>query len=601
MVLPHLDKNFQDSATNGYVTLVSVVILGVVAVSIVVSTLVISTDSLVATKSVEESRAARGLVDTCAEDALNEIRESIFFTGSSNITVGEGECDYNVSDSDNISNVLTFDFNEPLGSILFSDSTAYSNDGTCADGSRCPTAEVSGQCGTAVDFNGSDDIILVEDNESVDLSAGSIAMWIRPEAIGQFDTIISKATFDEGVLGGDISYMIYFSPGGLLTASSYQSVDSTLAIQAFGGTAVDLNTWHHVVATWDETGIHLYLNGEVDAFNSNSALSRITDAVLNVGQRFPDDNVYAFDGQIDQLQIWNRKISESEVVDLYENCPNESGSSGGNIISLSMDETIGATTFADSSGNGRNFICSGGNCPVAGVAGQCGTALEFDGAGDFLEDSDGESYINGLTDFTVSFWIESDIASTDKGVFVTRTPDGNDNGLGFRYDASGFSGGCTTCTKATKTAGATQNIETSNNSGTTSWQHVAIVSDGTTGASEIYFDGVANTPSFYSGDVSGALASSTTVQIGKGYKDSWSSTGWDGKIDQFDIWDRVLDQEEITEVFENCGLSVGGAAQIEKIIEITANIGNTIRKARLNAVASGTGVTLVKWEQVGDL
>ncbi|MBI3958359.1 MAG: VWA domain-containing protein [Chloroflexi bacterium] len=49
---------------------------------------------------------------------------------------------------------------------------------------------------------------------------------------------------------------------------------------------------------------------------------------------------------------------------------------------LKFDEAAGATTFADSSGQNNNGSCAGNACPVAGVAGKDGQALQFDGVND---------------------------------------------------------------------------------------------------------------------------------------------------------------------------------------------------------------------------
>ena len=56
---------------------------------------------------------------------------------------------------------------------------------------------------------------------------------------------------------------------------------------------------------------------------------------------------------------------------------------GGNRLLLHLDETAGATSFADSSGLGNNGVCPaapGENCPTAGSGGRFNTALSFDGA-----------------------------------------------------------------------------------------------------------------------------------------------------------------------------------------------------------------------------
>jgi CSLREA domain-containing protein len=54
-------------------------------------------------------------------------------------------------------------------------------------------------------------------------------------------------------------------------------------------------------------------------------------------------------------------------------------------LMLHMDEPVGANIFTDSSGNDRPASCVSDDCPLAGVPGVVGTALDFDGVEDYLQ------------------------------------------------------------------------------------------------------------------------------------------------------------------------------------------------------------------------
>ena len=58
------------------------------------------------------------------------------------------------------------------------------------------------------------------------------------------------------------------------------------------------------------------------------------------------------------------------------------GHTPGNVLSLHLDEPEGSTTFYDTSGYANNATCSGDACPVAGVPGAVGTALNFNRVSD---------------------------------------------------------------------------------------------------------------------------------------------------------------------------------------------------------------------------
>jgi hypothetical protein len=70
------------------------------------------------------------------------------------------------------------------------------------------------------------------------------------------------------------------------------------------------------------------------------------------------------------------------------------------ILHWRFDEGSG-DTVNDSSGNGHIGTIKGATWTV----GDKGSCLEFGGDGDFVEDEDGEDYINGLTAISITMWI----------------------------------------------------------------------------------------------------------------------------------------------------------------------------------------------------
>ena len=103
------------------------------------------------------------------------------------------------------------------------------------------------------------------------------------------------------------------------------------------------------------------------------------------------------------------------------------------ILHWTFDEGSGSTVI-DRSGNGRDGTIEG---DPAWVAGKLGGALDFGGDGDRVVDDDGGDYLNGLDAVTITVWIKSDLAGTDKGFIQGEEPDGGDNIMTIRYDAAG--------------------------------------------------------------------------------------------------------------------------------------------------------------------
>jgi len=83
------------------------------------------------------------------------------------------------------------------------------------------------------------------------------------------------------------------------------------------GTALNLNEWYHVVAVKDAGNIHLYINGDLK--NSTSATDNISyqsGIYLNASRWFGGPG-YHFNGYTDEVRIYNRALSESEIQSIY--------------------------------------------------------------------------------------------------------------------------------------------------------------------------------------------------------------------------------------------------------------------------------------------
>lgn len=81
----------------GFVTLVSVLAIGAVGVAVVVSSLLLGVGNSRTSFAHEQSNQAKALASACAEEALQQIREATSFTGSDNLSLGQGNCSYTVT------------------------------------------------------------------------------------------------------------------------------------------------------------------------------------------------------------------------------------------------------------------------------------------------------------------------------------------------------------------------------------------------------------------------------------------------------------------------------------------------------------------------
>ena len=116
----------------------------------------------------------------------------------------------------------------------------------------------------------------------------------------------------------------------------------------YGSIDVPTEEWVHIVVTWDGNTIKYYINGVKDnREDSYSNTLNIVDNDLVIGKDAPGVTEW-FNGNLDDLYLYNRALSESEVQELYQN---NGVSSPQNVeitlyngaVSIVWDEVSGAT------------------------------------------------------------------------------------------------------------------------------------------------------------------------------------------------------------------------------------------------------------------
>lgn len=84
--------NYQLLNTNGYISLISVIIVGSVVLLISVSILILGINQSKGGLLAENSAEARALSNACAEKTLMHLKDNANYTGNETITLGNGQC-----------------------------------------------------------------------------------------------------------------------------------------------------------------------------------------------------------------------------------------------------------------------------------------------------------------------------------------------------------------------------------------------------------------------------------------------------------------------------------------------------------------------------
>jgi len=253
-----------------------------------------------------------------------------------------------------------------------------------------------------------------------------------------------------------------------------------------------------------------------------------------------DQQLHSYDPTTGSIIIWARIGSLSPTTDVegYIYFGNSNIFSDQSTTAVWSSEFVGVwhlDNLKDATGNNADLINTNASTNSAGVV---GSAQEFDGDGDNLQDAGGDIYLDDLTAMTLSLWAKADAAGvgSDRGLIHGRDPNGNDNRLQIRYDAAGQSGGGSNVFRVNSridNLGSKANLilESSNGKQSSSWRYInATWSSGN--AFNFYLDGLPDTPTSANSQT-GVTFGNTKLIIGKGAKDGLTSS-WDGLIDE--VW-----------------------------------------------------------------
>jgi hypothetical protein len=213
--------------------------------------------------------------------------------------------------------------------------------------------------------------------------------------------------------------------------------------------------------------------------------------------------------------------------------------------------------LTDSSPNGNTLT---DHSTVANASGYLGSAREFDGDGDDLEDLNGGTYLNGLSALSISLWAKANATGTDRGLFYGDDPDASERRVGLRHDASGDNGGQPNVFRSAMrvdNAGTKRNqrSQSSSSSATANWQYLTLArTDGS--ASKLYIDGGIDTPSWENINA-GVTTQNSKFLIGKGSNDGATSS-WAGLIDEIRVSNVELSADWIATEYNNMTMTTPG-------------------------------------------
>ncbi|MCE5228357.1 hypothetical protein LLG95_02010 [bacterium] len=205
--------------------------------------------------------------------------------------------------------VAHYTFDEGSGNLLH-DSTPNANDGVILEGLE--PAWQPGLHGFGLEFNGTSDVVEIPNAPSLQLDQGmTITAWIYPSRLlAGWQHLVAKE--NDGVT---LAYYLAANSGNTNQPWTGFNIEMNW-LSTGGGTSVPLYTWTHLASTYDARDLKLYVNGvQVASYYIGRAIER-TAGKLHLGGR--DGLSEYFSGIMDEVMIFNRALSPSEVRYIYQ-------------------------------------------------------------------------------------------------------------------------------------------------------------------------------------------------------------------------------------------------------------------------------------------
>ncbi|MEO8064706.1 MAG: Ig-like domain-containing protein [Pseudomonadota bacterium] len=308
--------------------------------------------------------------------------------------------------------VAAYSFDEGTGTTA-ADNSGNGNTGTLVSGATWST---TAKFGSAASFDGVDDRIDVADSNSLDLTSGmTLEAWVRPAANSSYRTVVLKE------VTGELAYSLYAADSDHGARPSGWNRSGSISRYADGTGAVPLNSYSHIAVTYNGSSLVFYVNGVVTKTTAATGNIQTSTMPLRIG----GNTIWGeyFQGQIDELRVYNRALSQSEIqTDMVT--PISSGAA--DVASPSVSVTAPANG-ATVSGTVTLSANAADNTGVAGVQ------FKVDGVNTGAEDTTSPYSVQwntagaGFGSHTITAVARDAAANTTTSAVVTVTVSGGDS------------------------------------------------------------------------------------------------------------------------------------------------------------------------------
>ncbi len=183
------------------------------------------------------------------------------------------------------------------------------------------SAAHAGKVCRAARFDGSDDKIMSQvltgDDTMTFTNVVTLACWFKSPGGGGGSPRLVE--FSDAAGSSSNSTALCYDNDGSLRGWVASEGGTRGGNADYSGTLYTDNTWHHAVYTYSDTnGGKLYVDGELKDTATDNLTSDIHDAETFVIGGYYPNNSHGFVGLIDEVMVYSRELTASEVSELYQ-------------------------------------------------------------------------------------------------------------------------------------------------------------------------------------------------------------------------------------------------------------------------------------------
>ncbi len=441
----------------------------------------------------------------------------------------------------------------PMDSLDGTNAADRSGNGNTGTTVNSPSL-VKGKISQALSFNGTNQYVSAANSSSLNPNAVTVSGWAKANSFGGYTTFLNKQS------GGVYQLEFTNNSAQAWVGTSGGHVACVSSISSASG------TWYFYTLTYDSvSGLSLYINGVVGCSGASAGVLANNTGTLTIGGDTANGGRW-FDGSIDDVRIYNRALSASEVMALYQNTLGVSrvSASPTNLVPNGLvgywtfdgaNTNSTANTTADVSGNGNTGTLVNMSTTTSPVMGRFGQAMSFNGTNQNV--SIPYSSLLKPSDITLSAWF---YFPSGNATGPTQTIMGSwfSGTWGWELNLGGSSSDLMGALKIHITSDG-DGVSTSNGShvfSTGTWQLITATYDSATGVEKVYANGtLAVTRTITAASL---LKNTAPLEIGATYDNGAVKRFFAGSIDEVRMYNRALSASEVKTLY-NAGAPGGGA------------------------------------------